>query len=326
MDVLIVEALDPEVLEWISQRHPTRYAPELDRDPRALRQALFNVRALVIPGSTALDAQALQFTPVLRVVGRVSSGAESLDAHACARAGVEVVRPGAASAHAEAEFAVAAMLQLLRRVPVVSADGMLVGRELGSATVGLVGMTTTVRPLMKLLHAFGTQVVGYDPAVHASDSLWARSGIEPMGLRDVVERADVLCVLMQYFPRYRGLMGSRYFANCKPNQVLINLSHSHLFDEATLAEELSSGRMAAAWFDSMEPGLQDPGRPLHGVRNVQVSPRVAGTTRESRLRSAWAVAKRIDEVLSEPAAAQAVPLEATPSIAPADLEAGPGFG
>ena len=56
-----------------------RYAPELARDPRGFRQALFNVRALIIPPSVALDASALHYAPVLRAVGRVSAGAENID-------------------------------------------------------------------------------------------------------------------------------------------------------------------------------------------------------------------------------------------------------
>ena len=55
MDVLIVEPLEPDVMQWLGERHAVRYAPELARDARALRQALFNVRALVIPPSVALD-------------------------------------------------------------------------------------------------------------------------------------------------------------------------------------------------------------------------------------------------------------------------------
>ena len=43
--------------------------------------------------------------------------------------------------------------------------------------------------------------------------------------------------------------------------------------------------------------MLDPGRPLHRVETLQVTPRVAGTTRESRIRSAWIVARRIDEIL-----------------------------
>jgi D-3-phosphoglycerate dehydrogenase len=322
MDVLIVEPLEPEVLQWIDARHPVRFAPELERDPRALRQALFNVRALIAPPSVSLDAQALHFAPVLRAVGRLSAGAENLDAEAFARAGVEIVRPGTASAGAEAEFAISAMLQLLRRVPVRSNDGMLVGRELAGATVGIVGMAAAARPLAELLCAFGAQVKGYDPALHQSDDLWERWKISPLSLRELVEQSDVLCVLLNYFTRYRGLLGERFLPHCKADQVLVSLGHSSLFDEAELAEALDSGRMAAAWFDSMEPGMLDPGRPLHQVRNLQLTPRLSGTTRESRIRSAWAVVRRIDEILSD--AGPRAEFRSTSEDDSLDLEAGEG--
>ena len=156
MDVLIVEPLEPDVMQWLGERHAVRYAPELARDPRALRQALFNVRALIIPPSVALDAQVLHYAPVLRAVGRLSSGAENIDIDACGRAGVEVVRSVTASAVAEAEFMVGALLAMLRRVPVVNAEGLLVGRELGGATIGLIGMVPAARSLAQLLSAFGS--------------------------------------------------------------------------------------------------------------------------------------------------------------------------
>jgi D-3-phosphoglycerate dehydrogenase len=298
MDVLIVEPLEPEVMQWLVERHAVRYAPELARDPRAFRQALFNVRALVVPPSVALDAQALHYAPVLRAVGRVSSGAENIDLDACARAGVEVVRSVTATAAAEAEFMVGALLAMLRRVPVVNAEGLLVGRELGGSTVGLIGMSPAARPLAQLLAAFGSRVVGYDPSVHASDGVWTRWRVEPLALRELMEQSDGVCVQLAYFSRYHGLLGERLLPFCKPNQVLVSIAHSSMFDESALAEVLTSGRMAAAWFDSLEPGALDPGRPLNDVDALQVTPRVASTTRESRIRSAWAVARRIDELLT----------------------------
>jgi len=169
-------------------------------------------------------------------------------------------------------------------------------RTLG-AVVGIVGMTPAARTLARLLDAFGTRVLGYDPAVHAGDSLWDRWGIEPVPLRQLMEHSDGVCVLLSYFSRYHGLFGQRYLAECKPNQVLVSLAPSGLFDEQALALVLRRRRMAAAWFDSMEPGTLDPGRPLHAVEALQVTPRVASTTRESRARSAWAVAQRMDEIL-----------------------------
>lgn len=321
MDVLIVEPLEPELLQWVGARHPTRFAPQLERDPLALRRALFDVRALIVPSSVALDAHALRQAPVLRAVGRLSAGAENLDAEAFAEADVEIVRPGGASAAAEAEFAIGAMLQLLRRIPVQGPDGARVGRELGGATVGLVGLPAAARPLAQLLHAFGARVFGYDPAVHATDALWETWQIEPLGLGELVRVSDVLCVLLGYFSRYRGLLGERFLPECKPDQVLVSLAHSSLFDESALAEALGSGRMLAAWFDSLEPGLLDPGRPLHRITNLQVTPRVASTTRESRNRSAWMVLRRIHEILSQ--APQRPGFRPTTEDDSLGLEAGP---
>jgi len=319
MDVLIVEPLEPEVMQWLGERHAVRYAPELARDPRALRQALFNVRALVIPPSVALDAQVLHYAPVLRAVGRLSSGAENIDLDACGRAGVEVVRSITASAVAEAEFMIGALLAMLRRVPVVNAEGLLVGRELGGSTVGLIGMVPAARSLAQLLGAFGSRVIGYDPSVHASDNVWSRWRVEPTPLRELMEQSDGVCVQLAYFTRYQGLIGERFLPYCKPSQVLVSVAHSSLFDEAALAEVLATGRMAAAWFDSMEPGALDNGRPLHDIDSLQITPRVASTTRESRIRSAWAVARRIDELLTASTAPQRGEFKATAPDVPLDL-------
>ncbi|MDP1532202.1 MAG: NAD(P)-dependent oxidoreductase, partial [Rubrivivax sp.] len=193
-------------------------------------------------------------------------------------------------------------------------EGLRVGRELGGAVIGIVGMSAAAKPLAHLLTAFGARVVGYDPALHVSDGVWARWGVAPLGLRELMQTCDGVCVLLTYFTRYRGLFGERFLAECKQDQVLVTLAHSNLFDERALADVLGSGRMAAAWFDSMEPGMLDPGRPLHDVDNVQVTPRVASTTLQSRARSAWAVARRIDEILA-PAAA----LSPAPADEPAEL-------
>ncbi|MCI1192720.1 phosphoglycerate dehydrogenase [Calidifontimicrobium sp. SYSU G02091] len=299
MDVLIVEPIDAQVLQWLHQRHAVHFAPELAREPRALRHALYNVRALIAPPSLPLDASLLHQAPALRAVGVVGHGVEMIDTTACQRMGVEVVRAAAASAPAEAEFVIGALLSLLRRVPVVTEDGAQVGRELGGVTVGLVGLGAATPALVPLLGAFGSRVVGYDPAVHATDALWSRWGVLPLPLRELIELSDAVCVMLPYFTRYRGLLGERVLPYAKPDQVLVSLSRSSLFDEASLADALHSGRMAAAWLDSVEPGTLEPGRPLYGIETLQVTPRLAGITRESRRRSAWTVARRIDELLGE---------------------------
>lgn len=300
MGLLIVEPLEAEVMQWLAERHPLRFAPELAQQPQALREALYQAHGLVLPASVAVDAQLLRAAPRLRVLGRVSAGLENIDLDACRAAQVELVRSTTATANAEAEFVVGALLALLRRVPVQASDGMLVGRELGCATVGLIGMTPAARMLAQLLPVFGSRLLAYDPSLHQSDPLWANWGLEPVSLRELMEQSDAISVQLPFYQRYRGLIGERILNQAKPGQVLVSLSHSAVFDDLALAEALNAGRLLAAWFDSMEPGWLEPGRPLHGLSSLQVTPRLASTTRESRTRAAWSVARRLDELLSAP--------------------------
>jgi len=311
MTVLILEPLEADVVQWLAERHDARFAPELVGDPEGLLEALQESRALIAPPEVRVDAGLLRGARTLRAIGRASGGAENIDMDACRRQGIEVVRSQASTASAEAEFAIGALLSLLRRVPVEGSDGLKVGRELGCSTIGLLGLTPAAQVLTQLLQAFGARVVGYDPAVHPSDATWARWGVEAVSLAQLMEQSDGLVLLLPYFDRYRGLVGDRQLETTRPGQVLVGLSQSGIVDERALAQVLRSGRMRAAWFDSLEPGWLESGRPLHGMTHLQVTPRLAGTTRESRVRAAWAVARGIDQLLSPAAGDRKPPAKAS---------------
>jgi len=295
MDLLIVEPLEAEVLQWLDARHELFYAPRLPQDRRVFIDALVEARAVMVPPQVAIDGRILTRAPRLRAIGRIVGGPENIDLAACTRQGVEVIRPIDAASPAEAEFMLGALLAMLRPSP--DEAGRVAGRELGSSTVGLVGMTATARSLARLLQGFGARVVGYDPTLHATDPQWSRWGVQPIGLRELFESADAVTVQMAFYNRYRGLLGERNLAYCKPGQVLTSVAPLALFNEEVLAEVLKTGRMTAAWLDSVGMGPLSEGEPLHAVRGLLVTPRLAAYTREARVRSAWGVARRIDEVL-----------------------------
>jgi phosphoglycerate dehydrogenase-like enzyme len=298
-DLLVVDALEPEVLEWLSARLQVHSDPALARQPMAFRRHLAQARAVILPAHLPLDAATLRDSPRLQAIGRLSPAVDQIDLGVCATRGIELVRPSRDGVVAEAEFIVGSLLQMLRRVPVISAEGLLVGRELGSCRVGIIGMSAAAKPLADLLKAFGARVVGYDPGLHASDPQWRSWGIAHMGLRELMAECDGVCVLLNYFSRYRGLLGERYLSACRRDQVLVNLSSALILQENALADALRSGRMAAAWLDHVDARLLAPGGVLHGLDSLQVTPRVAGATLEAHLRAAWDVAGRLDQILSE---------------------------
>jgi D-3-phosphoglycerate dehydrogenase / 2-oxoglutarate reductase len=299
VDVLIADAIEPDVWAWLAARHDVRGDAGLAHRPAEFRRLVVQARTVVVSALLPLEGAVLRSASQLRAIGRLSPALDRIDLPMCAARGIEIVRPSHASTLAEAEFAVGALLQMLRRVPVLSPEGLLVGRELNSCQVGIIGMSGAAKPLADLLKAFGSRVVGYDPGLHASDPQWKRVDIAPTGLRDLFQTCDAVVVLLNYFSRYRGLIGERFLMDAKQDQVLVNLSSSFILDEAALAEALRSGRMAAAWLDSLERTQLAEGSPLAHLDSLQITPRVASTTLESHLRASWDVARRLDEILSE---------------------------
>lgn len=295
MDLLIAEPLEAEVLQWLEARHDLFYAPRLLEDRRVFADALGQARAVMLPTQVPVNAHVLARAPSLRAIGRVVGGQENIDLEACARAGVEVVRSTDATAPAEAEFMLGALMTLLR--PNAQSPVRVVGRELSHCTVGLVGMGAGARKLAGLLQTLGTRVWGYDPALHASGPQWSRWGVQPVGLCELFEQADAVCVQLPLYSRYVGLLGERILPLCKQGQVLVSVAPIELFDEAVLADLLNSGQMAAAWLDSVAAGTLEAGRPLHDAPGLVTTPRLATYTREARLRSAWGVARQLHHVL-----------------------------
>src|ERR1700754_3116187 len=106
MSLLILEPLEADVLQWLSEPHTVSLVPELAQEPARLREALHQVQALILPPAVAVGVALLRSAPKLRVVGRMSAGGENIDLEACRAARVEVIRSSMATASAEAEFAV----------------------------------------------------------------------------------------------------------------------------------------------------------------------------------------------------------------------------
>ena len=85
---------------------------------------------------------------------------------------------------------IGALLSLLRRVPVRrQPTACWSAANWARATVGLIGMPPAARSMAQMLGGFGSQVVGYDPSLHASDGVWERWRVEPLGLRELLEQS-----------------------------------------------------------------------------------------------------------------------------------------
>ena len=326
MDILLLERLVPEALAWLEARHSVEVRPELAADTSLLRKAVYKAQAVVLPRKVVVTREFLDFAPMLKAVARMHVGTDNTDLEACRERKVRVIQATTANVRSNAEYLLASLLLLFRRGIGASLIGerhadIRLGRELNGSVVGLFGLAPAAHTLALMLHSLGAKLIGYDPALHHTAPIWSRLQVQPVGLSEMVSQADAVSVQMMYASRYRGFINDKVFAHCKPGQVWVGISRSHVFDADAFARALVDGRIEAAMLDGAEAGFASRGTALHELSNLFLTPRLGSHTRESRLRASWYVAHRIHETLSSP---QSSGLDSfSPASAPMALDDAP---
>jgi phosphoglycerate dehydrogenase-like enzyme len=301
--VLLVDALVPETMSWLQERHDVSFKPELADDPVALRRHTYKTRAIVLPTHVVVSREFLDFSPKLQVVARMQVSSDNTDLDACARRQVRVVQARSATVRSNAEYLLYGLLMLYRRGMVSALLGrrlseVPMGRELAGSTVGLLGLAPVAHTLGPMLRSLGVRLVGYDPAIHRDAPIWGHLGVEPVPVTDLRARSDAVSLQVVYASRFRGWINEYMLRHCKPGQLWVGVSRSSLFDPDALAKALVDGRIDACLLDGASPQFAAEGSPLFGVPNLHLTPRLGAHTREAKLRASWYVAHRIHETLT----------------------------
>ncbi|MEO5669874.1 MAG: NAD(P)-dependent oxidoreductase [Ramlibacter sp.] len=303
MEILLLERLIPEALAWLEARHAVECRPELAADPSALRKATYKAQAVVLPRKIVVTREFLDFAPMLKAVARMHVGTDNTDLEACRERKVRVIQATTANVRSNAEYLLAALLLLFRRGIGAPVHGdrhaeVRLGRELHGSVVGIFGLAPTAHTLSLMLHGLGAKLIGYDPAVHHTAPIWNRLHVQPVSLQELMSHSDAVSVQVMYASRYQGFINDKLLAHCKPGQVWVGTSRSHLFDQEALAAALADGRIESCMIDGAESGFASKGTPLHELDNLYLTPRLGSHTREARLRASWYVAHRIHESLT----------------------------
>ena len=303
MDILLLDALVPEAMAWLEARHSVEYRPEFADDLVSLRQAAYKTKGIIFPRQTVVTREFLDFLPKLKAVGRLHVGTDNTDLEACKERDIKVIHASSANVRSNAEYLLSCLLILYRRGVVSALMGRRhpsaqMGRELSGSTIGILGLAPTAHTLAGMLSGLGVRLIGYDPAVHHTAPIWERLRIKPVTLPELISQADAVSVQMLYASRFKGFVNDKMLAACKRNQLWVSISRSELFNEEALAAALTDGRIEACVLDGAEPRFTADSSPLHGLKNLFVTPRMGSHTREARLRSSWYVAHRMHEAIS----------------------------
>ncbi len=285
--VVLTDPLDSMSMEELSRGADVRLIAHTSA--ASIRDAVTDADAIIV--RAPLPADIFDHSPFLVGVVRHGAGLDMIPVAAATAAGVMVANVPGANADTVAEYVIAQMLQLSRRLCHVDAllrgDGWRsarvfgeAGSDLGGQTLGLVGTGAIGAALAKVAgKGFGMTVLGYRRSEQPPPDPIRRASLD-----EVFARSDFLVLACPLTAETRGLVNAARLATMKRGSVLINVARGPIVDQQALVDSLARRHLGGAVLDVFEVQPLPLDSPLRGFDRVLLTPHLAGITVDSMRR------------------------------------------
>ncbi|KAK3292515.1 D-isomer specific 2-hydroxyacid dehydrogenase [Chaetomium fimeti] len=318
--ILVPEKLSPEGLALLRS---TGFQVDTPAPPVAAADLLKQIpayHALIVRSETKVTAEVLAAAGKLRVVARAGVGVDNIDVAAATQHGVIVVNSPSGNIVAAAEHTVALLLACARNVGRADAGmkggkwerGKLVGVEVGSKTLGIVGLGKVGMKVARMAKGLGMAVVVYDP--YASVEVAKQAGVEMRAdLGGMLPEVDFLTIHTPLLASTLNLLGEKELQSMKKTARVLNVARGGVYNEEALLKALDEGWIAGAGLDvfTSEPPVEGSvAAKLAAHPKVVSTPHLGASTVEAQENVSMDVCTQVVEILSGglPTAAVNAPL------------------
>jgi len=313
MRILIAESLAPGAVKLLQQQPGWEV---IVSNPKEFTQHLSGADALIVRSAVTVDKAVLAAAPNLRVIGRAGVGVDNVDLPAATAAGILVMNTPGGNAVSVAEHALALMLSLARSIPNASASvksgkwekRKFLGTELRAKTLGVIGLGSIGREVVKRAAAFEMNIIAHDPYVHSQTA--KDVGVALVDLPTLYAESDYITLHTALTPESFQLLSRDAFSKMKRGARIVNCARGELIDQAALVEALTSGQLSGAALDVFESEPPPPNDPILAIESLVATPHIDGATEEAQETVGMRIAQQIVEYLESGAALHAVNLPA----------------
>lgn len=155
-------------------------------------------------------------------------------------------------------------------------------KEFYEITVGVVSAGFVGRHFIKLLENFGVDILLYDPFVSDEDA--EKMGCKKVELNELLKNSDVVSLHAPSIPETYHMINAETLKLMKKDAVLINTSRGSVIDETALYEHMKAGNLKYACLDVYDPEPIEKDNPLRTLKNVIMTPHIAGLAANGKLR------------------------------------------
>lgn len=271
--------------DFASKGHTFTFFMDRREDEESLVDRMKTSDIAVI-SNIKLGSAVLSQCPNLKMLSVAFTGLDHIDLDYCKSHNIFVQNAAGYSTTAVSELAVGLMIDVLRKVTELdgtirqggSRDAFL-GRELRGKTVGIVGTGAIGIATMRLLKAFGCNLLAYSRTERDEAKTL---GAEYCDLDTLMQCSDIITLHVPMTAETHHLVGAKQLSLMKPTAILINTARGNVVDIDALAKALNDGTIAGAGIDvyEKEPPLEGS-HPLLNAPNCVAVPHIGYATREA---------------------------------------------
>ncbi|HEX8602259.1 MAG TPA: 2-hydroxyacid dehydrogenase [Pseudoduganella sp.] len=287
---ILVMAASPSasVMAQLAQHFDCHHVWQVPADDRAafIAGVAPGIRGVATTGMAGIGAALAAQLPRLEIVAVNGIGVDAVDFDALRPRGIRVTNTPGVLTDDVADLAVALLLSIQRRIPVLDSyvragqwsAGVAVkpARALRGKVAGIYGFGRIGQAVAARLAAFGLGLRYWQPNVKAgvdvprSDSLLA-----------LARESDYLVVCAPGGAATKGTVDAAVLEALGPEGTLVNIARGSLVDEPALVAALAEGRLGAAALDVFADEPCVPAA-LAALPNVVLTPHVGSLTVETR--------------------------------------------
>lgn len=218
-----------------------------------------DVSVLSVFVNSPVGADVLDRFPNVKFIATRSTGYDHIDLAEAGRRGIVVSNVPTYGEHTVAEFAMALLLSLSRRIfdaykriemtGSFSQDGLR-GFDLRGKTIGIIGTGHIGEHMIKMAKGFDMNVLAFD--VFPKPELATTLGFRYVSFDELIENSDVVSLHAPYNEHTHHIINMGNIGKFKKGCYLINTSRGGLVETAALVKGLKDGILAGAGLDVLE--------------------------------------------------------------------------
>ena len=307
MNVLLPQAIESEAIALL-ERENCLITVAPDPKPETVSPLIKDAHGLILRTGINITRDLIESADELLVISRTGAGLDNVDVGAASDHGIIVTSNLGVNTISVAEHVLAMMLALSKKLPTLdhavchSNFGIRyqnLPRDIYGKTIGLLGFGRIGCELGKICqHAFGMQVIAYDPYLTDEKKDECLSWVKMVEFKELFEISDFISIHVPLTDQTRNLVDEAELSLMKSDAILINASRGGVVNETALIKALENRKISGAGLDvfSEEPVPADD--PLLKLDNVILTPHTAALTTECVIRMATEAARCVIEVFA----------------------------